>query len=115
VSKNEGPIFANKSWGHEIRKYTICNWNKHCLHMGMQWPHSGFPTILVRHCSIINFLKTYWLTSSQALVVMLVILATPEAEIRKIMVRSQLGKNSSWDPILKKPITKQELVEWLKA
>jgi hypothetical protein len=34
-----------------------------------------------------------------------VILATQEAEIRRIMVQSQLQGNSSQDPILKKPIT----------
>jgi hypothetical protein len=44
-----------------------------------------------------------------------VILATQEAEIRKITFRSQPWANSSQDPILKKPITKKELVEWLKV
>jgi hypothetical protein len=36
-----------------------------------------------------------------------VILATQEAEIRGIIVRSQPGQNSSRYPILKKPITKR--------
>jgi hypothetical protein len=36
-----------------------------------------------------------------------VILATQEAEIRRIIVWSQLWANSSRDPILKKPITKK--------
>jgi hypothetical protein len=40
-----------------------------------------------------------WLTS--------VILATQEAEIRRIVVQSQLKQNSSWDLILKKPSQKR--------
>jgi hypothetical protein len=54
-----------------------------------------------------------------------VILATQEAEIRSIMVQSQLQTNSSQDPILRKLITnkkkkirkekgKKGLAEWLK-
>jgi hypothetical protein len=42
-----------------------------------------------------------------------VILATQEAEIRRIAVQSQPGKIVG-DPISKKPITKIGLVEWLK-
>jgi hypothetical protein len=36
-----------------------------------------------------------------------IILATQEAEIRRIVVRSQPGANSSQDPISKKPNTKR--------
>jgi hypothetical protein len=44
---------------------------------------------------------------------MLIILAMQEAEIRRIMVQSQLKANSSQDPH-KTPFTKW-LVEWLKV
>jgi hypothetical protein len=44
-----------------------------------------------------------------------VILATQEAETRRITVRSQPQANSSQDTILKKPFTKKGLVEWLKV
>jgi hypothetical protein len=40
---------------------------------------------------------------------------TQEAEIRRIMVQSQPGQNSSQDPILKKTHHKEGLVEWLKV
>jgi hypothetical protein len=40
-----------------------------------------------------------------------IILATQEADIRRIEVRSQPQANRSQDPILKKPITKKGLVE----
>jgi hypothetical protein len=43
-----------------------------------------------------------------------VVLAMQEAEIRRIMVRSQPQANSSQDPILKKPFTKKGLEKWLK-
>jgi hypothetical protein len=43
------------------------------------------------------------------------ILATQEAEIRRIVVWSEPGQNSSARPYLKKPFTKIELVEWLKV
>jgi hypothetical protein len=43
-----------------------------------------------------------------------VILATQEAEIRRITVQSQPQANSSRDPISKIPITKTGLAEWLK-
>jgi hypothetical protein len=49
----------------------------------------------------------WWLTP--------VILATQEAEIRRIVVRSQPWANSSQDPISKNPNTKKGLVEWLKV
>jgi hypothetical protein len=42
------------------------------------------------------------------------ILATQEAEIRRIAVLSQPLANSSEDPISKKSITKKGLLEWLK-
>jgi hypothetical protein len=42
-----------------------------------------------------------------------VILATPEAEISRIVIQSQ--PCSSGDPIVKKPITKKGLVEWLQG
>jgi hypothetical protein len=49
-----------------------------------------------------------WLTS--------VILATQEAEIRRIEVQSQPRQIVLEDPISKKkPITKKELVEWLNV
>jgi hypothetical protein len=45
-----------------------------------------------------------------------VIIATQEAEIRRISVQSQPRQNSSQDPISKnKTITKIGLVEWLKV
>jgi hypothetical protein len=44
-----------------------------------------------------------------------VILATKEAEIRRIMVQSQPRQIVLGDPILKTPITKIGLVEWLKV
>jgi hypothetical protein len=45
-----------------------------------------------------------------------VILATQEAEIRRIAVRSQPRQiNCSQDPILKKSITKIGPVEWFKV
>jgi hypothetical protein len=40
-----------------------------------------------------------------------VILATQEAEIRRILVQSQSGQVSLQDPILKKLFTKKGLVE----
>jgi hypothetical protein len=43
-----------------------------------------------------------------------VILATQEAEIRRIVVQSQ-PQASSQDPFSKKPFTKVGLVEWLKV
>jgi hypothetical protein len=43
-----------------------------------------------------------------------IILATQEAEIRKIAVRSHFQANSSRDPISKKTLHKKGLVEWLK-
>jgi hypothetical protein len=42
-----------------------------------------------------------------ALVVIPVILATHEAEIRRIKIQSQPGQNTSRDPISKNPITKK--------
>jgi hypothetical protein len=46
---------------------------------------------------------------------MLVILATQEAEIRKIMVQKPAWANSSVRTYLRKPFTKIGLVEWLKV
>jgi hypothetical protein len=43
-----------------------------------------------------------------------VILATQEADIKKIKVQSQPQANSLRDPISKKPHHKKGLVEWLK-
>jgi hypothetical protein len=43
-----------------------------------------------------------------------IILAAEEAEIRKIMVRSQPKQIVPRDPILKKTHHKKGLVEWLK-
>jgi hypothetical protein len=43
-----------------------------------------------------------------------VILATQEAEIRRITSSMPAQANSFRDPILKKPITNKGLVEWLK-
>jgi hypothetical protein len=49
-----------------------------------------------------------------------VILATQEAEIRRIVIQFQPWVNCLWEPILKKPHHKKEiknkkgLVEWLK-
>jgi hypothetical protein len=51
--------------------------------------------------------RCQWLT--------LVILATQEAEIRRILVRRFAWTNSLQDPISKKPIAKRGLVEWLKV
>jgi hypothetical protein len=42
-----------------------------------------------------------------------VILATQEAEIRRITIQN--WANSLGDPILKKPITKKRLEEWRKV
>jgi hypothetical protein len=50
-------------------------------------------------------------TNSRVLVLTPVILATQEAEIRRIEVQT----NSSARPYLKKPFTKIGLVEWLKV
>jgi hypothetical protein len=47
--------------------------------------------------------KSWWLTP--------IILATQEAEIRRIMVQSQPQANSLGDSILKKLITKKRLAE----
>jgi hypothetical protein len=44
-----------------------------------------------------------------------VILATEQAEIRRIVVGSQPGQIVPQDPISKVPITKKGLVEWLKV
>jgi hypothetical protein len=44
-----------------------------------------------------------------------VTLATQEAEIRRIRVRSQFCTNSSMRPYLEKPFTKIGRVEWLKV
>jgi hypothetical protein len=44
-----------------------------------------------------------------------VILATQEAEVRTIAVQSQPRQIDPQGPILKKPITKKGLVEWLKV
>jgi hypothetical protein len=44
-----------------------------------------------------------------------VILATQEAEIRRIVVQSQPGQKVLLHPISKTPITKKGLVEWLKV
>jgi hypothetical protein len=44
-----------------------------------------------------------------------VILVIQEAEIRRIVVRSQPGQIVLRDPISNNPITKIELVEWLKV
>jgi hypothetical protein len=44
-----------------------------------------------------------------------VILATQEAEVRRITVQSQTWENSSRHPYFEKPITKKGLVEWLKV
>jgi hypothetical protein len=38
-----------------------------------------------------------------------------EAEVRRIEVRSQTEQIVPQDPILKNPITKKGLVEWLKV
>jgi hypothetical protein len=46
---------------------------------------------------------------------MLVILETQEAEIRRIMVRSQPQPNKSRDPISKQTLHKKGLAEWLKV
>jgi hypothetical protein len=51
---------------------------------------------------------------SWALVLMSVILATQEAEIRRMTVRSQPRQISSQEPI-QKEITQKGLVKWLKA
>jgi hypothetical protein len=53
-----------------------------------------------------HYVRPQWLTP--------VILATQEAEIRRITVQSQLRTKSPRDPISKK-ITKKGLVEWLKV
>jgi hypothetical protein len=45
---------------------------------------------------------------------MLVILASQEAKIRRIVVLSQPEANSSRETILKKPNIKTGLVEWLR-
>jgi hypothetical protein len=44
-----------------------------------------------------------------------VILATQEAEIRRIAVQSQPGQKKFARPCLEKPFTKIGLVEWLKV
>jgi hypothetical protein len=55
--------------------------------------------------------KSSW---RQALWLRPVILATQEAQIRRIMVQSQSWADSSQIPILKLPNTKKGLVQWLK-
>jgi hypothetical protein len=55
------------------------------------------PTLLKSETNcVIDF--TFKSINSQALWFMPVNLATQEAEIRRIMVRSQVGQNSLWDP-----------------
>jgi hypothetical protein len=54
-----------------------------------------------------NMTGSWWLTS--------VILATQEAEIRRIAVRNQPGQIVLRDHILKKSHHKKGLVEWLKG
>jgi hypothetical protein len=44
-----------------------------------------------------------------------IILAAQGAEIRRISVRSHLGKIILQDPVSKKPFTKIGLVKWLKV
>jgi hypothetical protein len=44
-----------------------------------------------------------------------IILATQEAEIRRIVVQSQPGQTVLQDPISKKKSQKKELVKWLKV
>jgi hypothetical protein len=67
----------------------------------------------------LNFIKARQLGNGKSefvpslLGVMPVILATQEAEIRRIAVRSQPRQMVPLDPISKKPITKKGLVEWL--
>jgi hypothetical protein len=53
-----------------------------------------------------SFLKPLLIVGHQLL--MPVILATQEAEIRKIAIQSQSQANISWGPILKIPITKKD-------
>jgi hypothetical protein len=43
-----------------------------------------------------------------------IILATQEAEIRRIVVQSQPGQKKFTRPYLKKPFTKIGLMEWLR-
>jgi hypothetical protein len=52
-------------------------------------------------------LGCWWLTP--------IILATQEAEIRRIAIQSQSRQVILGDPILKKSITKKGLAEWLKV
>jgi hypothetical protein len=52
---------------------------------------------------------------SRVLVLTSVIPATQEAEIGRIVVRSQTRVDSSRDPISKKNLHKKGLVEWLKV
>jgi hypothetical protein len=52
-----------------------------------------------------NLLK--WLQKARCRWLTPVILATQEAEIRRIVVQGQSGQTVCQDPILKKPITKQ--------
>jgi hypothetical protein len=66
----------------------------------------GFPMLvcILLKCRLLA--RNSWL--------MPVILATWEAEIRRIVIWSQLPANSSRDPIYKIIRAKNELVAWLK-
>jgi hypothetical protein len=66
-------------------------------------PRSRVPTPVLLKIIIIAWYQ--WL--------MPVILATQEAEIRRIKFQSHPQANSSGDPILRNPLHKKGLVEWV--
>jgi hypothetical protein len=63
----------------------------------------GYSGAIKSHC----LARHQWLTP--------VILATQEAEIRRMAVQSQPGQIVPLDPILKKTLHKRGLVEWIKV
>jgi hypothetical protein len=83
----------------------------HGLHSPQNWVKEI--SVIHKYISLQHCEHTRTVTTSEFSEVIL--LVTQEAEMRRMEVQSQPQANSLWDPILKKPITKKGLVEWLKV